>query len=639
MRVAGQQEIAPHIRLDGRRLLIEDDAGVIAGKHYSQLIYWGFKPDPDRRRLAASPVDLHVTLDKVLAYLTKYQIPHVVAEDVAASQAQLSRMRGDLQAAIVAGAALKDGDIRAVATADFLSFVDAHIPRKLKPHQIKAALHLLAVGNGANFSVPGSGKTAVVLSVYQWLKQRNAVDALFVVGPPSCFAPWRAEYRAVVGTAPTVALLAGGDVADRRTAYTVGQRSLCDLYLTSFQTLQRDWEHVSHLFSESGARFYFVIDEAHYIKQLDGAWATAALNVAQHATHRCVLTGTPLPRTYADAFNLFDALWPHCPPLTHQDRIQVEHFAQTKRDGEATDLLNRKIGPLFYRVRKQDLGLAPQEFHRPVMVLMAKHERFVYDAILDRLHDLSKKDYFRDLDLLLRLRRGRMMRLRQTISYTKLLATAVEEYDENLLAENPALADVIKHYDQFETPAKLTVLLKMVNGLRAEGQKVLIWSNFVNTLKLISRYVQKEGHGVRLIYGETPTEQTGLEEEDTREQIIAAFSTPDSGIDVLVANPAACAESISLHKSCAHAIYYDLSYNCAQYLQSLDRIHRVGGSEIKVAHYHFLQYADTIDADVLANVQRKSEAMSAVIDRDYPIYGLDMFSADDELEAYERLFR
>ncbi|MGA2862888.1 MAG: DEAD/DEAH box helicase [Verrucomicrobiota bacterium] len=627
------------IRLDGDRLLVEDDAGVVAGKHYSQLVYWGFKADAPSRRFVASPLDLHTTLDKLLGYFKKYHIPHVVAEEVAASQAELGRMRDELQAAIAAGRAFKDGAVPAVAVADFLRFVAEHIPRKLKPHQIKAALHLLAVGNGANFSVPGSGKTAVVLSVFQWLKKGNVVDALFVVGPPSCFAPWRAEYRAVVGTEPTVALLAGGGVADRRTAYTVGRRSLCDLYLTSFQTLQRDWERVSLLFAESGARFYFVIDEAHYIKQLDGAWAAAVLKVAQHATRRCVLTGTPFPHTYADSFNLFDALWPHCPPLSHRDRIQIEYFAQRKSDPEAVGLLNRSIGPLFYRVRKQDLGLAPQELHPTIMVPMAKYERLVYDAILDRLRTLSKEDYFRDIDLLIRLRRGRMMRLRQTVSYAKLLSSAVLEYNENLLADNPPLADIIKHYDQLESPAKLTALTKIVGELRGNGEKVLVWSNFVQTLKLICRHLQKQGHGLRLIYGETPTEKMKPQEEETREQIIAAFLRAESGIDVLVVNPAACAESISLHKACAHAIYYDLSYNCAQYLQSLDRIHRVGGSEDKVAHYYFLQYADTVDADVLANVRKKSEAMSAIIDLEYPIYGLNMFSVDDELQAYERLFQ
>lgn len=626
------------IRLEGNRLVVEDEAGLVSGRHYSQLIYWGFKADGSAR-LVATPLDLHVTLDKVLSYLAKHGIAHAVADEIAASQAELAKFKEQLRGAVEVGRAFKEGNVHAVAASEFLAFVADKIPRKLKEHQLKAALHLLAVGNGANFSVPGSGKTTVVLAVFHWLRQRDLIDALFVVGPPSCFGPWRSEYRSVIGTEPTVALLAGGDVGARRAAYAVGQRSLCDVYLTSFQTLQRDWERVRLLFADSGARFFLVVDEAHYIKQLDGAWATAVLNVAQQATRRCVLTGTPFPRTYADAFNLFDALWPQCPPLTSQDRMRIEFHAQKRDDEQASALLAQRIGPLFYRVRKKDLGLAPQEFHPPVIVPMAKHEKFVYDVILDRLRELSKDDFFRDLDLLIRLRRGRMIRLRQTISYTKLLSSAVVDYNENLLVGNLPLADIIKHYDELEVPAKLVTLTEIVDRLRRENQKVLVWSNFVQTLKLISSHLHCKGHGVRLIYGETPTEKSDLQEEETREDIIRAFLDPSSGIDILVANPAACAESISLHKTCAHAIYYDLSYNCAQYLQSIDRIHRVGGSEEKVAHYYFLQYAETIDQDVLQNVRKKSAAMAAIVDQDFPIYDLDMFSVDDELEAYERLFK
>jgi SNF2 family DNA or RNA helicase len=631
--------MSARVRLEGDRLIVENDAGLVAGRHYSQLAFWGFKPESGTTRLVATPADRHGTLDKILAYFQKHAIPHEITEEIAAAQAELGELRTALQAATVAGAAFKDGNVRAAAAPEFLAFLSKEIPRKLKPHQIKAALHLLAVANGANFSVPGSGKTTVVLAVYHWLKQQGLVDALFVVGPPSCFAPWRSEYQEVLGRKPSVTLLAGGGIDDRRASYNVSRRTLRDLYVTSFQTLQRDWEWARILFTESGARFFFVVDEAHYIKQLGGAWATAVLNVAPYASRRCILTGTPFPRTYSDAFNLFDALWPGTPPLNPKDRIKVEYFAQKREDAQASAILSESIGPLFYRVRKQDLGLAPQEFHPPVTVPMAKYEKLVYDSIVDRVRDLSKDDEFRNWDLLIRLRRGRMIRLRQTISYTKLLASAVDEYSENLLQQNPSLADVIRHYDELEVPAKLVRLTEIVAELRGSGEKVLIWSNFVKSLKLITDHLTTNGHGVRLIYGETPTENASVEDEETREKIIRTFLQRDSGVDVLVANPAACAESISLHKSCSHAIYYDLSYNCAQYLQSLDRIHRVGGSEEKVAHYYFLQYGDTVDRDVLTNVQKKAAAMSAIIDRDYPIYDLDMFAVDDELAAYERLFR
>jgi SNF2 family DNA or RNA helicase len=626
------------IFVEGCRLVIEDEAGLVGGRHRSQLVYWGFLADSETKRFVASPVDRHGTLDKVLAYFDKHAIACEVAEEIAAAQAEMSELRQALQVATTAGFAFKNGDVHVAAASEFLSFLSTEISRKLKPHQIKAALHLLAVGNGANFSVPGSGKTTVVLAVYHWLKQQSQVDALFVVGPPSCFGPWRMEYQEVLGHEPSVTLLAGGNIDDRRAAYNVSRRSLRDLYLTSFQTLQRDWEQVRVLFTESGARFFFVVDEAHYIKQVDGAWATAVLDVAPLAARRCVLTGTPFPRTYSDAFNLFDALWPQCPPLSPKDRIQIEYFAQKKDEPQASSILDHAIGPLFYRVRKQDLGLSPQEFHPPVIVPMGRYEKLVYDSILDRVRELSKDDEFRNWDLLIRLRRGRMIRLRQAISYTKLLASAVVEYDENLLSENPSLADVIRHYDEMELPSKLVRLTELVAQIRTAGDKVLVWSNFVKSLELISEHLTKKGHGVRLIYGQTPTENASERDEETREEIIRTFLHRNSGVDVLVANPAACAESISLHKSCAHAIYYDLSYNCAQYLQSLDRIHRVGGSEDKVAHYYFLQYGDTVDRDVLANVQKKAAAMSAIIDRDYPIYDLDMFSVDDELAAYERLF-
>ena len=97
------------------------------------------------------------------------------------------------------------------------------------------------------------------------------------------------------------------------------------------------------------------------------------------------------------------------------------------------------------------------------------------------------------------------------------------------------------------------------------------------------------------------------------------FKDRSSGLDILIANPAACAESISLHKTCSNAIYYDLSYNCAEYLQSLDRIHRVGGSEEKVSYYRFLQYADTFEHEILGNLTKKARRMADVIDQDFPL--------------------
>lgn len=544
----------------------------------------------------------------------------------------------ELSKALHLGEKLKDGNLDISKADDFAAFLKANVKRQLKEHQLKAALHLLSVKNGANFSVPGSGKTTVVLVAFQKLRHLGEIDALFVVGPPSCFGPWLTEYEEVLGAEPTFEILAGGDVEERRSKYQETKESVRDIYLTTFQTLQRDWERVKELLKLHGIRFYFVVDEAHYIKQLGGEWANAVLNVAQYAKRRCILTGTPFPRSYTDAFNLFDVLWPESPPVSSGERNKIEYLSKQNKLTEAASILDTKIGPLFYRVRKPDLDLAPQIFHEPVIIRMNQYERTVYGSITDQIRNLSKSDYIHNFELLMQLRKGRIMRLRQCISYVKLLGTAISEYDEDLQDTNLSLSNVIRNYDELEMPAKLETLLHMLRSLREQGEKVVIWSNFIETLKLIEKAIKELNHNVRLIYGATPTQNASVRDELTREGIIREFSKDDGGIDILVANPAACAESVSLHKACSHAIYYDLSYNCAQYLQSLDRIHRVGGSEYKQAHYYFLQYEDTIDDDILLNVQKKAINMSAIVDQDYPIYSLDMFDENEELKAYERLF-
>ncbi|MBK9521358.1 MAG: hypothetical protein IPO13_07010 [Rhodocyclaceae bacterium] len=107
-----------------------------------------------------------------------------------------------------------------------------------------------------------------------------------------------------------------------------------------------DWERARLLFNQRDVRFAFVIDEAHYIKQQGGAWANAVLAVAKYATVRWVLTGTPFPQSYADAFNYFDVLWPSCSPISQNDRIRITSDIQKKNDSEAAQLLDSRIGPL-----------------------------------------------------------------------------------------------------------------------------------------------------------------------------------------------------------------------------------------------------------------------------------------------------
>ncbi len=72
-----------------------------------------------------------------------------------------------------------------------------------------------------------------------------------------------------------------------------------------------------------------MVDEAHYIKQLEERnWANAILGIAKDSVVRCVLTGTPIPKSYGDIVNLFDFLWPENKPI---DNLSKHKFLVLKK--------------------------------------------------------------------------------------------------------------------------------------------------------------------------------------------------------------------------------------------------------------------------------------------------------------------
>ena len=77
---------------------------------------------------------------------------------------------------------------------------------------------------------------------------------------------------------------------------------------------------------------------------------------------------------------------------------------------------------------------------------------------------------------------------------------------------------------------------------------------------------------------------------------------------VFVANPAAAAESISLHEVCDHAIYIDRTYNAGQFMQSRDRIHRLIEKEKENQKYidiYALNMPGSIEQRVHDSLNRK----------------------------------
>ena len=92
------------------------------------------------------------------------------------------------------------------------------------------------------------------------------------------------------------------------------------------------------------------------------------------------------------------------------------------------------------------------------------------------------------------------------------------------------------------------------------------------------------------------------------------MSAPESTFKVIIANPFAVAESISLHKACHNAIYLERSFNCAHFLQSKDRIHRYGLKDGDITNYYYLVSENSIDTVIDDRLNEKERRLLRIIE-------------------------
>ena len=240
----------------------------LKSKQIYQLKFWGFQ-SVGENAFEFSGDEAERRLKQVIAYFQKEKIRFKPTKNGEAKINSIAERTEEFQSTKKLGQDFKDGVYSKEQFKEFKQFFKTHLPtRKLKPHQLKAAFHLYLIRNGANFSVPGSGKTSVVLSVYEKLKSEGKVNVLFVVGPPACFGPWKNEFVETLGRKPKQKVLAGGDKGSRKSEYFANSDNKLELYLTTFQTLINDQKEINTFFSQKGINVFLVIDEAHYIKQV-----------------------------------------------------------------------------------------------------------------------------------------------------------------------------------------------------------------------------------------------------------------------------------------------------------------------------------------------------------------------------------
>lgn len=529
---------------------------------------------------------------------------------------------------------------------DFERFVDSVSKnlsnRSLYKLQLLSAYHLAFSQNACNFSVPGAGKTSVVYGAFAYLsnlpqEDKKYVDRLLIVSPLSAFGPWEFEYEECFGEKPSTRRLNGKVPIEEKKQYLYSFNP-ARITLLSYASVSALKDELIYFLKNN--KVMVVLDEAHKIKNTNGGvTAAGVLEIASYCSSRVVLTGTPAPNGYEDLYNLYKFIWP-TKKIIPFEVYQLKDMSKAISDPRVDTLL-QTIEPFFIRIKKSDLGIPQATEHEPIIVPMGETQRRIYDVIEKKyMNDIvsSKDNWFRQ-DLV----KARLLRMMQAATNPSLLSmplknfASFEGFDPNAVSEDTSLISDVLQYAKLETPAKFIKARELIEQIVADGGKVVVWAIYIKNILDFEKYLLSCGIPCKTLYGATPV-ATGDEDEDeveTREKIIAEFNKLDSAFKVIIANPFAVSESISLHKACHNAIYMERSFNAAHFIQSKDRIHRYGLEPETETNYYYLLSEESIDEVIHDRLIEKETRLRDIIESmPIPLFenaGLE--TGDDDIKA------
>lgn len=533
----------------------------------------------------------------------------------------------------------------------FQNVVKHQLIRNLYPLQLLSSFHMAFAQNACNFAVPGAGKTSIVYGAYAYLKSLpqddpRHIDKLIVIGPLSSFAPWENEYEDCFGRQTTFQRLSGDNNISRddklQHLFSGNPSEVTLIFHGGVASLQN--EIVDFL---KRHKTMVVVDEAHRIKNPEGVWGRSITEISKEAVARVVLTGTPVPNGYEDIYNLYKFIYPY----KYKDILGF-HFQNLQDltkggsyESPRVQTLKDNISPFFIRIKKDDLELPPIS-ETIVSVSMGDFQREIYDYIENEYIDSFRNNPSATIKDI--LNRAKLIRLRQASTNPALLLKPIVgsledcvddewEADPNvrILSYGDETFDdsefflKIKNYHLNETPKKFETILYIINTkIIKRTEKVIIWTIFIQNAKDLQYFLQQNGIKSQLLIGEVPQYE--------RESIIRSFNDPKNhDFDVVIANPFAVAESISLHRGCHNAIYLERDYNASNFIQSKDRIHRVGLSPDVVTNYYYVVAENSVDDIINRRLNEKVKRMENIINDDIPLF--DRINDLDETDIIKDL--
>lgn len=428
------------------------------------------------------------------------------------------------------------------------------------PHQLEAIEFLVKTPAAALFDEQGVGKTKEVIDATIAILKQKKADAALIICPKTLMYTWQNEIKKHSYLVP-VAI----DGSGKSKGYKF--LSFANIYILNYEGVKAELEIIKLLLETQ--KFIIVLDESQRIKNPDSQTFEAINRIKKLSVRRYILTGTPVANNAQDLWAQFYFL--------DDGKTLGKDFNTFKKDYKTSGIskdklieLRSKIQSISIRRLKDNVLELPEKIFQTILVELSPEQNKIYKKLKkELLIEIINTDEQKIID--------------ESKSILKKLLRLVQ------IASNPGL--VVVGYK--EIPSKFKELDKLVKEIIDRGEKVIIWSSFVNNVKTLqSRYKE---FGAVHISGEV---------EITRRNKYVQMFQEDPDCKIMVANPAAAREGLTL-TAANNAIYLDRSFNLVDYLQSQDRIHRI--SQKKQCHIIKLIANDTIDLFIEDKLAKKQD--------------------------------
>ncbi|VDM33123.1 unnamed protein product [Hydatigera taeniaeformis] len=474
---------------------------------------------------------------------------------------------------------------------------------RLRDYQLKGLnwiAHAWTRGNSVILADEmGLGKTVQAVSFLSYLFHEYGIYGPFlIVVPLSTISSWQKE---IESWSPGLNLIVYvGDHVSRqfirehewsRAAGVGGRRQQMlkfNICMTTYEILLKDRSWLGQV---SWAAL--VVDEAHRLKN-DASQLYKALSSFDTNT-RLLITGTPLQNSLKELWSLLHFLMPgHFDDWEEfEDNYSLQGQASSSAGYEAVTRLHRTIEPFLLRRVKKDVEQSlPAKTERILRVEMSKKQATLYRLILTRNYDgLMKVTHGHKASFI-----NIMMELKKCCNHANLIAPPAGE--DQFQSSGEALRDLIRG------SGKLMLLDKLLQRLRPQGHRVLIFSQMVRMLDIIAEYLQFRGWGFQRLDGSIRGE--------LRKQALDHFNADGSTDFCFLLSTRAGGLGINL-ATADTVVIFDSDWNPQNDIQAQARAHRIG--QTKQVSVYRLVVKDSVEEKIIESATRKMLLDHLVIQR------------------------